>query len=1023
MAQQIKKKFIKPDAIDGSKILLEADQTLRQKDGLGGELDVIQNLKDYTDQKVSDLVDSAPELLDTLKELADALGGDENFASTIAGQIGDLDARVEVLEASEEVIEVDTLVDLPIFGEESKIYVTKDSNKIYRFSPGQAGELVLPQVPTAPVLVPTISITSSDDLQATINNASNGDVIYLANGTYSYAGLSIAKEIALVGESQSGVLIQDSRGNSQSFLSVSVDNVTLKDLTVRHVTSDTNIGWAITASGGGFPQARLNNFRMYNVKSQYSKGGLSVRSDNFVVEGCTFEVVAGSSTRRGILHYGNGGDSFIKNNLFINATTGALRAICPTATSGTNPSDDQAGSLTIEGSTFSGNLSQFVNMDNHQGAAGAFELIVKDNVTPETNAFVVSFGGANNFGDLFSRIVLIGNTLTNNHALGLGKGALAIDGVGGPRPFRSSPLPIISSNNTLGQLDFRAGYAEASGSTGSIVGYATAQITEPTVELSAGGSSTPAEYIELSEQPDLSGIESDIISLDSRIGALEVELDAVESDVAALDARIDVLEAFGYDQVVYVSKNGIDTNLGKQHSPFLTITAALNSITDASPTKRYAILVQSGAYSEASLALKANVFIFGEGQKESVRITGAVSMHSSFSGTADHRSGFSNLTLLSAVDFNWATVTSGAGKLYLNEVVFGSTINMYGHNNAIAQAQFNSCIIFGNLTISGINVGAFSNNICFANINLNQHPNGGMATILVASGGYCSGTITQNASVNDFNRRSASFLRNFNSEKLVLNGPSVYADADLISQGKQTPDILNGANLIAFNPRINHDLTTKNLTTDNITSAQIKPNATNTHNMGDWGRQWFWNFGYVHASSGTDLFLISYPSSFAPDSSGKSIGIYTDGAGLQENVNSGNIALATANTSGTGVRGKITLDGKEIDVTSKQIKNVANATDASDAVNKSQLDAVVQFNKETKLVDATILSNEYIDLAFEAKPNSIVMSVDRLAMIEGLDYSVSVVGGVSRITFLSPMLVPSPEALEIDDIIHVTYAK
>jgi prefoldin subunit 5 len=416
-------------------------------------------------------------------------------------------------------------------------------------------------------------------------------------------------------------------------------------------------------------------------------------------------------------------------------------------------------------------------------------------------------------------------------------------------------------------------------------------------------------------------------------------LDRENADIA-LDSKINGLETFGYDAVVYVSKNGVDTNSGKQHSPFLTITAALNSITDASPTKRYVILVQSGAYTEASVSLKANVFIVGEGQKEAVRITGAVSMHSSFSGSADHRSGFSQVSILSACDFNWQTVTSGAGKLYFNEVSFSSTINMYGHNNATAQALFNSCNIFGNLTISGINVGVFTNNVCFANVTLNQHPNGGMATVLTASGGHCNGTVTQNATTNDFGRRSASFLRHFPSEQLVLNGPSVYADVDLISQGKQTPTISNGANLIALTPRVNHDLTTKNLTTDNITSAQIKPNATNTHNMGDWGRQWFWNFGYVHASSGTDLFLISYGNAFGADAVGRSIGIYTDGGGLQENVNGGEIILQTSTPSGTGVRGKIILNGREIDVTNTQIKNLAAGTDITDAVNKGQLDAI-----------------------------------------------------------------------------------
>jgi uncharacterized membrane protein YoaK (UPF0700 family) len=48
----------------------------------------LADAKEYTDQKVADLVDSAPEVLDTLKELAAALGDDPAFATTIAGQLG-----------------------------------------------------------------------------------------------------------------------------------------------------------------------------------------------------------------------------------------------------------------------------------------------------------------------------------------------------------------------------------------------------------------------------------------------------------------------------------------------------------------------------------------------------------------------------------------------------------------------------------------------------------------------------------------------------------------------------------------------------------------------------------------------------------------------------------------------------------------------------------------------------------------------------------------------------------------------
>jgi hypothetical protein len=48
----------------------------------------ISDIENMVDTKISGLVNSAPETLDTLKELSDALGNDPNFATTVANQIG-----------------------------------------------------------------------------------------------------------------------------------------------------------------------------------------------------------------------------------------------------------------------------------------------------------------------------------------------------------------------------------------------------------------------------------------------------------------------------------------------------------------------------------------------------------------------------------------------------------------------------------------------------------------------------------------------------------------------------------------------------------------------------------------------------------------------------------------------------------------------------------------------------------------------------------------------------------------------
>lgn len=50
----------------------------------------------YVDNKVAGLVDSAPETLDTLNELAAALGDNPNFATTLATQIGEIQTAITI---------------------------------------------------------------------------------------------------------------------------------------------------------------------------------------------------------------------------------------------------------------------------------------------------------------------------------------------------------------------------------------------------------------------------------------------------------------------------------------------------------------------------------------------------------------------------------------------------------------------------------------------------------------------------------------------------------------------------------------------------------------------------------------------------------------------------------------------------------------------------------------------------------------------------------------------------------------
>lgn len=68
----------------------QLDQTVQDITRSYGIADqtVLTSAESYTDQKIADVVDGSPEALNTLYELAKALGDDSNFATTVMDQIG-----------------------------------------------------------------------------------------------------------------------------------------------------------------------------------------------------------------------------------------------------------------------------------------------------------------------------------------------------------------------------------------------------------------------------------------------------------------------------------------------------------------------------------------------------------------------------------------------------------------------------------------------------------------------------------------------------------------------------------------------------------------------------------------------------------------------------------------------------------------------------------------------------------------------------------------------------------------------
>jgi hypothetical protein len=126
-----------------------------------------------------------------------------------------------------------------------------------------------------------------------------------------------------------------------------------------------------------------------------------------------------------------------------------------------------------------------------------------------------------------------------------------------------------------------------------------------------------------------------------------------------------------------------------------------------------------------------------------------------------------------------------------------------------------------------------------------------------------------------------------------------------------------------------------------------------------------------------------------------------------------------------------------------KIVGLSDGTASGDAVNKGQLDAVESAldsrldvleaaaaewaTPYKRTLDATDLSNGYIDLPHEAlQTNSMGVFADRLALHQGAseDYTLSVVGGVTRITFGGDLVGGgATQPLQEGDSIYVRYQK
>lgn len=161
-------------------------------------------------------------------------------------------------------------------------------------------------------------------------------------------------------------------------------------------------------------------------------------------------------------------------------------------------------------------------------------------------------------------------------------------------------------------------------------------------------------------------------------------------------------------QIIYVNKGGNDvTGDGSEHNPFLTVTRGMTAINDSSVTKRYAISIGPETYTEGLIHLKANVQLVGT----STMLTRLAIPFDINDPTwidltfADNRSGFVDLTLLSApLVFDFAQAMSSGGKLFFVSVTSGPRLGFIGFSASVNEINIRDSQLNGGYGQTGANM-------------------------------------------------------------------------------------------------------------------------------------------------------------------------------------------------------------------------------------------------------------------------------------------------------------------------------
>lgn len=151
---------------------------------------------------------------------------------------------------------------------------------------------------------------------------------------------------------------------------------------------------------------------------------------------------------------------------------------------------------------------------------------------------------------------------------------------------------------------------------------------------------------------------------------------------------------------------------------------------------------------------------------------------------------------------------------------------------------------------------------------------------------------------------------------------------------------------------------------------------------------------------------------------------------LQSNIDSEAAARSAADSAEQAAREAADSDLQDAIDAEQAAREAAvsaeqSAREAADSALDTRVDALegIQHRKEKFTLTSTDISNGYVDLSMEAIANSEMVFVGALYFHSTDHYSVSTVGGVTRLTWTGPVAVGGASELVAGDIVYVRYTK